>query len=318
MNSIHNFFFNQVFKSENQQVFLPILEEKKVELFIKREDEIHPFVSGNKFRKLKYNIAEAKNQQKKILLTFGGAFSNHIVATAVAGSLSGFKTIGVIRGDELGNNLEKTLAGNSTLQEAHKNRMEFKFVSRSVYRNKTSEEFINDLKYEFGDFYLIPEGGTNELAIKGCEEILNEEDKKFDYICCAIGTGGTIAGLINSTKKHQKVIGFPALKGDFLQQEVERFANNKSNWSLQTDYHFGGYGKYDENLIRFINELKEQVKIPLEPIYTGKMLFGVFEMIKENKFPKNSKIIAIHTGGLQGIAGVNQKLKKKNKALIKI
>lgn len=318
MNSIYNFFFNQVFKSENQQVFLQILEEKKVELFIKREDEIHPFVSGNKFRKLKYNIAEAKNQQKKILLTFGGAFSNHIVATAVAGNLSGFKTIGVIRGDELGNNLEKTLAGNSTLQEAHKNGMEFKFVSRSVYRNKTSEEFINDLKYEFGDFYLIPEGGTNELAIKGCEEILNEEDENFDYICCAIGTGGTISGLIKSVKEHQKVIGFPALKGDFLQQEIERFADNKSNWSLQTDYHFGGYGKYNENLIRFINEFKEQVKIPLDPIYTGKMLFGIIEMIKENKFPENSKIIAIHTGGLQGIAGVNQKLKKKNKALIKI
>ncbi|CAM1360824.1 1-aminocyclopropane-1-carboxylate deaminase [Tenacibaculum soleae] len=318
MNSIYNFFFNQVFKSENQQVFLPILEEKKVELFIKREDEIHPFVSGNKFRKLKYNVSEAKDQQKKSLLTFGGAFSNHIVATAVAGSLSGFKTIGIIRGDELGNNFGKTIAENSTLREAYKNGMEFKFVSRSIYRDKTSEEFINDLRKEFGDFYLIPEGGTNELAIKGCKEILNEEDENFDYICCAIGTGGTIAGLINSTKKHQKVIGFPALKGDFLQQEVKRFANNKSNWSLQTDYHFGGYGKYNEDLIRFINEFKEQVKIPLDPIYTGKMLFGIIEMIKENKFPENSKIIAIHTGGLQGIDGVNQKLKKKNKALIKI
>ncbi|MCT4699113.1 1-aminocyclopropane-1-carboxylate deaminase/D-cysteine desulfhydrase [Tenacibaculum haliotis] len=318
MNSIYNSFFNQVFTSENQQIFLPVLEEKKVELFIKREDKIHPFVSGNKFRKLKYNIEAAKNQQKKVLLTFGGAFSNHIVATAVAGNLSDFKTIGIIRGDELGENLEKTLAGNSTLREAHKNGMQFKFVSREVYRNKTSEEFISKLKNEFGDFYLIPEGGTNELAIKGCEEILTEEDKNFDYICAAIGTGGTISGLINAAKKHQKVIGFPALKGDFLQREIEQLVRVYDNWSLQTEYHFGGYGKYNTDLIRFINEFKEHTKIPLDPIYTAKMLFGIIEMIKNNEFPENSKIVAIHTGGLQGITGVNQKLKNKNQVLIKV
>ena len=318
MNDINNLLFNQVFASENQQIFLPILEEKKVALFIKREDKIHPFVSGNKFRKLKYNIDAAKKQHKKVLLTFGGAFSNHIVATAVAGNLSGFKTIGIIRGDELGENLAHTLSQNETLQEAYENGMQFKFVSREEYRNKTSEEFINDLKNEFGDFYLIPEGGTNELAIKGCEEILIEEDKNFDYICCAIGTGGTISGLIKSIKEHQKVIGFPALKGGFLQQEIEQLVGVYDNWGLQTDYHFGGYGKYNEDLIRFINEFKEQTKIPLDPIYTAKMLFGIIEMIKNDEFPENSKVVAIHTGGLQGIAGFNQKLKNKNKALIKI
>ncbi len=318
MNDINNLLFNQVFKTENQQIFLPILEEKKVALFIKREDKIHPFVSGNKFRKLKYNIEAAKNQHKKVLLTFGGAFSNHIVATAIAGNLSGFKTIGIIRGDELGKNLEKTLAGNSTLKEAYKNGMHFKFVSREAYRNKTSEEFVNDLKNEFGDFYLIPEGGTNELAIKGCEEILTEEDKNFDYICAAIGTGGTISGLINAAKKHQEVIGFPALKGDFLQKEIEQLTINKVNWSLQTEYHFGGYGKYNTDLIRFINEFNELTKVQLDPIYTSKMLFGIIEMIKKNEFPENSKIVAIHTGGLQGITGFNQKLKNKNQALIKI
>ncbi|WP_262713964.1 1-aminocyclopropane-1-carboxylate deaminase/D-cysteine desulfhydrase [Tenacibaculum aiptasiae] len=303
---------------QNQQVLLPILEEKQVTLYIKREDQIHPFVSGNKFRKLKYNIAQAKEQQKSTLLTFGGAFSNHIAATAIAGKLSGFKTMGVIRGDELGIDLDKTLAQNETLREAFKNGMEFKFVSRSVYRQKTEKSFIEELQKEFGDFYLVPEGGTNELAIKGCKEILTKEDEKFDYICSAIGTGGTISGLIESAKEHQKIIGFPALKGSFLEKEIQQFVQRNDNWSLENEYHFGGYGKYNEELIRFINEFKKATNIPLDPIYTGKMMFGLLEKIKKDEFPRNTKILAIHTGGLQGIAGVNQKLKNKNQEIINI
>ena len=318
MNSINLLFFNQNIITKNQQIFLPILEEKKVELFIKREDKIHPFVSGNKFRKLKYNITEAKNQQKEILLTFGGAFSNHIVATAVTGNLSGFKTIGIIRGDELGNNIEKTLSQNSTLREAHKNGMQLHFVSRTEYREKSTPKFIEKLKNQFGEFYLVPEGGTNKLAIKGCEEILTKQDENFDYICLSIGTGGTISGLINSAKNHQKIIGFPALKGDFLEQEINQFVKRNDNWSLETEYHFGGYGKYNPELIRFINQFKEQTNIPLDPIYTGKMLFGILDMIAKNQFPENSKILIIHTGGLQGIDGFNQKLKNKNQEQIKI
>lgn len=302
--------------TENQQIFLPVLEDKKVELFIKREDEIHPFVSGNKFRKLKYNFLEAKKQQKKTVLTFGGAFSNHIVATAIAGNLSGFKTIGIIRGDELGKNVAQTLSQNQTLQIASENGMEFKFVTREMYRNKTSIEFINTLKDEFGDVFVIPEGGTNLLAIKGCEEILTSKDDKFDYICSAVGTGGTIAGLINSANNHQKIIGFPALKGDFLQKEIQQFVSQKDNWHLQTEYHFGGYGKYNLDLIRFINDFKSQTDVQLDPIYTGKMLFGILDMIAKNKFSAGSKILVIHTGGLQGITGFNQKLKKKNQELI--
>ena len=313
----NNSFFDTVLVTQNQQIKLPVLEEHKVELFLKREDLIHPFISGNKFRKLKYNIEEAKNQQKKTLLTFGGAFSNHIVATAVAGNLNGFKTIAVIRGDELGRDLEKTLSNNSTLREAQKNGMTFEFVSREAYRNKTSVEFVNKLKEKFGDFYTIPEGGTNDFAIKGCEEILTKEDSKFDYICCAVGTGGTISGLINSVKKHQKVIGFPALKGDFLQNEIHQFVRNKENWRLNTDYHFGGYAKYNEDLVSFINQFKEETTILLDPIYTGKMVFGIIDLIKKNKFSENRKILAIHTGGIQGIEGFNQKLKKKNQQIIK-
>ena len=310
--------FNEIFKSENQQIFLPFLEEKKVELYIKREDKIHPFVSGNKFRKLKYNILEAKKQQQETLLTFGGAFSNHILATAVAGNLAGLKTIGVIRGEELADDLQKTFDTNSTLKQAHENGMEFHFVSRADYREKATTAFIDLLKDAFGDFYLIPEGGTNDLAIKGCEEILSEDDAKFDAICVAVGTGGTISGLINAAKIHQKVIGYPALKGDFLQQEIERLTTKRENWSLLNEYHFGGYAKYNETLISFINQFYKATNIPLDPIYTGKMLFGIADVIKKNYFSENSKILIIHTGGLQGIEGVNQKLAKKNLELITI
>lgn len=305
-------------KSFNQQFFLPELKEKNIQFFIKREDKIHPFVSGNKFRKLKYNILEAKKTHQNTLLTFGGAFSNHIVATAVAGKQAGLKSIGVIRGDELGIDLQNTLANNSTLLQAHENGMEFHFVSREAYREKTTDSFLNSLKEQFGDFYLIPEGGTNELAIKGCQEILTNEDAFFDYICVAVGTGGTISGLITSAKKHQKVIGFPALKGGFLQDEIETLVNETSNWKLIHEYHFGGYAKYNESLISFINQFYSATKIPLDPIYTGKMVFGIVDLIKKNYFSENSKILIIHTGGLQGIAGFNSKLASKNLELITI
>ena len=307
--------FETFVNSKNQQIHLPILEEKKVELFIKREDLIHPFVSGNKFRKLKYNIHEAQNLQKNTLLTFGGAFSNHIVATAVAGNQNGFKTIGVIRGEELGENLEKTLANNATLREAHKNGMNFEFVSRTDFRNKSSETMLEKLKAKFGDFYLIPEGGTNDLAVIGCEEILIDEDFKFDYICCPVGTGGTISGLINASKKHQKVYGFSALKGDFLKDLISKLTV-KTNWELLTNYHFGGYAKYDEALIRFINSFTVDTGVLLDPIYTGKMVFGILDQVKNNQFVAGSKILAIHTGGIQGIQGFNENLKRKQQQTI--
>lgn len=310
-------FFLQQFNSDNQKIILPLLEDKKVILYVKREDVIHPFVSGNKFRKLKYNIEQAKLQEKKTLLTFGGAFSNHIVATAVAGSMEGYKTIGVIRGEELGVNLKKTLSKNPSLEMASQHNMDFHFVSRTAYRNKTDLDFLQDLKNLFGDFYLIPEGGTNNLAIKGCEEILTKNDEDFDYICTAVGTGGTISGVINASKSNQKVIGFPALKGDFLKDEIKKYTA-KTNWALQTDYHFGGYAKYNEDLIRFINVFKKDTGILLDPVYTGKMLFGILDLIKKNHFKRGSKILAIHTGGVQGIAGFNQILSKKKQQIIKV
>jgi 1-aminocyclopropane-1-carboxylate deaminase len=278
-----------------------------ISLVIRREDLIHPFISGNKFRKLKYNLVQAKAENYNTLLTFGGAFSNHIAATAYAGAAFGFKTIGIIRGNEL----ESKIFENPTLKFAHECGMQLKFVSREMYRHKTEMDFIENLKHEFGAFYYVPEGGTNEFAVKGCEEILTEEDAQYDYVCCAVGTGGTISGIINSSLPHQKILGFPALKGDFLNDEIRKFVRNE-NWELITDYHFGGYGKVNLELIAFINQFYRDNLIPLDPIYTGKMVFGISELINKNYFPEHSKILLIHTGGIQGIAGMNIKLKNKH------
>ncbi|WP_299227104.1 1-aminocyclopropane-1-carboxylate deaminase/D-cysteine desulfhydrase [uncultured Psychroserpens sp.] len=280
-------------------------------VFIKPEYLNHEFISGNKLRKLKYNLKEAKRLKKNVLLTFGGAFSNHIAAVAYAGKEYGFETIGVIRGEELVNSAKL----NPTLAFARECGMTFKFISRHEYRTKTDVLFIEKLRNEFGDFYLIPEGGTNVLAVKGCEEILTVADKKFDYICCPVGTGGTISGLINSSYNTQKIIGFPALKGDFLQEEIIKFANN-SNWELISEYHFGGYAKINEQLVHFINQFKSRHKVALDPIYTGKMMFGIYDLLDKGYFKKGSKILAIHTGGLQGIDGMNEKLRQQNMPII--
>lgn len=294
----------------NQRIHIAFPND--ISLTIKRDDLNHPFISGNKLRKLKYNLLQAKAENQQTVLTFGGAFSNHIAAVAHAGKEQGFKTIGVIRGDELFDKIEE----NPTLRFAQQNGMQFEFVTREDYRDKSEIFFIEKLKEKFGDFYLVPEGGTNELAVKGCEEILTDEDAVFDYVCCAVGTGGTISGLINSALPHQKILGFPALKGDFLTDEIRIFAK-QDNWNLISDYHFGGYGKVNLELIEFINTFLEDTKVPLDPIYTGKMVFGVIDLIHKNYFPEHSKIVLIHTGGLQGIAGMNIKLKQKKLPILK-
>lgn len=298
--------------NEGLSVNHPVLMSfKGLDLLIKREDEIHSVVSGNKYRKLKYNIKKASSEGYESLLTFGGAFSNHIAATAAAGRIFGINTIGVIRGEEL----ESKINENPTLLYAKQCGMQFKFISRSDFKNKNSESFINSLKIEFGNFYNIPEGGTNDLAIKGCEEILTTADKDFDYVCVPVGTGGTISGIINSTLQNQKVLGFSALKGDFLKEDISKFAK-QDNWELITDYHFGGYAKINAELITFINQFKQEHNIPLDPVYTGKMMYGIFDMIKKGYFRKGSKILVIHTGGLQGVKGMNTRLKKKQLPLI--
>lgn len=293
----------------NQPISIKLSND--IRLYIKRDDLLDPLISGNKFRKLKYNIQEAKTQKHKKLLTFGGAFSNHILATAAAGKRYGFQTIGIIRGEEL-----VTEKLNPTLAHASQLGMQFHFVDRETYRHKTNSNFIAELYKKFGKFYLVPEGGTNDFAIKGCEEILTEADKQqFTHICCAVGTGGTISGIINSSNPKQKIIGFPALKGNFLSNDIRSFVK-QNNWQLIHDYHFGGYGKIKPELISFLNNFYSQTKIPLDPIYTGKMMFGLFDLIEKEKIVKKAQILAIHTGGLQGIKGINELLKKQNKDII--
>ena len=273
---------------------------------IKPEYLIHPRVSGNKFRKLKYNLEKAQLQNHKGLLTFGGAFSNHIAATASAGQELNIPTVGVIRGEELVTQIES----NPTLSYAKSCGMHLEFVSRSTYKKKTDPAYLQQLLETFKDYYILPEGGTNALAIKGCEEILTSKDQSFDIICCAVGTGGTIAGVINGSLLTQKIIGFPALKGEFLKEDICKFAT-QSNWELWGDYHFGGYAKVNSKLIKFMNEFKLTYNIPLDPVYTAKMMYGIFEGIRSGEIPQTAKVLAIHTGGLQGIGGMNLRLKER-------
>jgi 1-aminocyclopropane-1-carboxylate deaminase/D-cysteine desulfhydrase-like pyridoxal-dependent ACC family enzyme len=294
-----------------------LLEERRVQLFVKRDDLIHPQISGNKWRKLKYNLIAAKKQQHNQIITFGGAFSNHIYATAAAGKLAGIKTIGIIRGERI-----KPL--NPTLQFAEEMGMQLAFVSRADYREKYSLTFQKHLLDKFGPFYFVPEGGTNELAIKGCTEIVKEVEAKLeqspDYYCAACGTGGTLSGLIMGLEGRKKVLGFSVLKGDFHKKEIaqliEQYQSYKQckfpitfakDWKVHTNYHFGGYAKYKAELIDFINEFKKEKGIQLDPIYTGKLFFGIFDLIKKEYFPKGSTILALHSGGLQGIEGFNQR-----------
>jgi len=281
----------------------PILEQRNIQLIVKRLDLIHPLISGNKFFKLKYNIQAAKLAGYNKLLTFGGAFSNHIHAAAEAARQEGLSIVGVIRGEE-------TLPLNPTLHRAKECGMELYYLSRSIYRDKASPGFIANLRDKFGEFYLIPEGGTNTLAIKGTQEILQENDFDADIISCSIGTGGTMTGIIASAKKHQKVWGFSSLKGAFIHEELSSLISKESiapkcQYEIFTDYHFGGYGKHKPELLSFIKEFYHTNHIPLDPVYTGKMMYGVFHRL--NHIPEGSKILCIHTGGLQGIEGFNRR-----------
>ena len=284
---------------KTEEISLAILKQKKIRLFVKRIDKVHPFISGNKWYKLKYNLKAAKEKGFKTILTFGGAYSNHIAATAFAAQEKGFKSIGIIRGEEY-------LPLNSTLSFVVESGMELHYVSRTDYREKTTPDFLEKLKVQFGSFYFIPEGGTNELAIQGTAEILEANDSQ-DYICCAVGTGGTISGIVNSSVAKQKVLGFSAIKGSEQLEKDISIWTNKENWKLLNNYHFGGYTKISDELIEFITSFKKEHNIPLDAIYSGKMLFGILDLVKQDYFPKGSSILAIHTGGLQGNKGMNER-----------
>ena len=303
--------FERNSKSEVQEIHLPSSLGSGISLNVLREDQLFDAVSGNKFRKLRYSISDAIEQGNGQVLSFGGAFSNHIAALASASRLSGIRSIGVIRGEEL--------AGrplNPTLSYAKAQGMELHFISRAAYRLKEEPGFLRDLTERFGDPYIIPEGGTAPMAIKGCAEIWESVPSGFDRLCVAVGTGGTLAGLVAGCPDARiELIGYSALAGTF-QKEVVASYTKAINYRITDRFNFGGYAKIDADLVRFINEFRLRHGIALDPVYTGKMMYGIYQEIQEGSIPKNTRILAVHTGGLQGIAGMNERLKRMNLPLI--
>ncbi len=282
----------------------PIIEIKDarldgMQLFVKRDDLIHSAISGNKWRKLKYNLIYAKKNNIKKIITKGGAFSNHIYAVAAAGKYFDFQTIGIIRGEDV---------ENPTLDFARKCGMKLVFVTRTEFRNINNITDVEQLGIETEESSFLPEGGTNQLALEGTKEIVDEAITQLgfcpEFCCVAAGTGGTAAGIIEGFDNQATILVFAALKGDFLQHDIANLLPQPyANWQFETNYHFGGYAKFDTTLIDFMNDFRQKTAIPLEPIYTGKLFYGIFDKIEKGFFPKGSRILAIHTGGLQGLDG---------------
>ena len=296
---------------KNNLPLIPLEEEeyirKGIKVFVLRLDQVNQFISGNKWYKLKYNLKKAVEGGFDSVLSFGGAFSNHIHALSYAAKGLGLRSIGIIRG-------EQTEELNDTLKDAKSNGMELHFISRDEYRKKNEPEFIKKLKKKFSNCYIVPEGGTNALAVKGTEEIVSHITEKVNYVACAVGTGGTLAGLIKGRLNTHTVIGFPVLKGgEFLYEVIANLTGGEYRdfWRLETNYHFGGYAKIDDNLIQFIRNFYNKHTIELEPVYTGKVMYGIDDMIRKNRFVSGDKIVVIHSGGLQGIRGIEKRFNLK-------
>lgn len=276
----------------------PLLEHHQVNLWIKRDDLLHPIISGNKWRKLKYNLDAALSLGADTLISMGGAYSNHLHALAYVGKSIGLKTIGIIRGES-----PKPLT--PTLLDMESWGMELRFVSRSDYRHYRDYKCSQDLPGIKPKQYWLPEGGANSLALKGVEELAKEIDIPYDTLCAACGTGATLAGLIKAVSGQQSVLGFAALKNaDFLLSDVQALLSGEfHHWEIFQDYHFGGFAKLNPALALFMSDFEQKTSIPLEPVYTGKMLYGLYDLIAKGHFKPGQRIIAVHTGGLQGKRG---------------
>lgn len=284
------------------QIVLPVLEEYEVSLAIKRDDLIDSQVSGNKLYKLKYNIQTAKEKGKAIL-TFGGAFSNHIAATAAYTQAEGIKSIGVIRG-------ERVEPLNPTLALAEAMNMELHFVSRTGYRRKSDPAFLDQLRERFAHPFIIPEGGANLLGIRGAQEMLSDATKPFDVIVVPMGTGTTFAGLVKACQPHQQVIGFPVHKHEHLLDDILNVYpafDRLDRYQIINGHHFGGYAKWTKELLDFIRSFHHETGVPLDPIYTGKAMHALLHHIQQRRFSKGTRLLFAHTGGLQAIPGFEQR-----------
>lgn len=276
---------------------LPVFADAGISVWIKREDMNHPTVSGNKWWKLKYNLAAAQQLGRKTIVTFGGAFSNHLYATAAATHALGLHSIGIVRG-------EKTLPLNSTLQFACDHGMRLVYMTREEYRKKEHPDFLNGIVKQFGDVYVIPEGGTNNLAVRGVMEFAAMlQTEPFTHLVLPVGTGGTIAGLVRGLPG-RRVVGVSVLKGDFSTRDVQKLVaqdehSAQASWTVLTGYHHGGYAKSTPELRAFIQQMQQEYALPLDPVYTAKMMWALVREAERGAFAQGSKIIALHTGGLQ-------------------
>lgn len=281
------------------QIKHPLFDEKGLKVFLKRDDMIHPVISGNKWRKLKYHLIKAQSEGKTHLVSFGGAYSNHLIALAAAAARFGFKSTGFVRGEEV---------QNDSLWLCKLHGMQLVFTDRESYRNKCTlfkQHFADD-----PDAYFIDEGGASPEAAMGCSELIDELPQKYDHLFCACGTGATAAGLINGIRKHRLDTVFhaiPVLKnGEFMADEIRQYQTYPHPFELHTDYHFGGYAKTTPALVDFTKEFIAHTGILIEPIYTGKMLYALFDLARNDYFKPGNQILAIHTGGLWGLLGMKE------------
>lgn len=269
-----------------------------------RLDEVHPIVSGNKWYKLKYNIAYAQQQGYKGLVTFGGAYSNHLIATAAAANEAGMLSIGIIRGEH------EPASWSHTLRQCETYSMQLVFVSRQEYKNKTDAGWLQQLQEKYPEYYIVPEGGANEWGRVGAAEIANYIPPKYTHICISVGTSTTLAGIAAKLPEEKRLYGYAPMKGGgYIQEEVKSILPANNNIQIFDEWHFGGFGKWNNELVTFMNDFYESNYIPLDMVYTAKMMYGIKQQLNSGFFPKESSILCIHTGGLQGNESISQLLK---------
>lgn len=291
--------YSQLHKIEH-----PLFDKHKLSVQVKRDDLIDKIISGNKWRKLKYNLQHAKAINAKGVITFGGCFSNHIHASAFACHQQGLNAIGIIRGE-----LENQ--DNYTLAWAKHWGMQLQFVDRKTYRQRNEQAYLADIQQQYPNYLIIPEGGSNSLALPGMGEVIAELNQQatFDTLLTPVGSGGTIAGLIAADNNEHNILGIAVLKqASYLQNEIRNllpsYANKFTNWQLNTEMHRGGYAKFSQEDATIIREFSQVVGIDFEPIYSGKMILALLDLINKGYFAENHKIVLLHTGGLQGLAGM--------------